>query len=148
MVGDIRELSFLENAYDFIVSGSVGPIFESYAAALNSFRQLLKDNGRILLDKGYMEEGRVHPVTLGKSELFEQIARAGLWVEKEYKGEEISPPGEYEGEMDKIRQRCLELIALHPDKAEIFQQYIKKQEIEYQSLENEITCSTMVWARC
>lgn len=144
MVGDVRDLSFLDDAFDFIILGSIGPIFESYSTALASFRRLLKAGGRIILDEGYTEEGWVHPVTLGKRALFDQIDQAGFLVEKEYLGDEICPANEYEGEFDKISQRCQELIAIHPDKADLFSRYIAKQAAEYDSLENEITCSTMV----
>jgi hypothetical protein len=69
-------------------------------------------------------------------------------VEKEYLGDEICLVGEYEGELDKISQRCQELIEAYPDKTEFFSRYMARQAAEYDNLENEITCSTMILRDC
>ena len=45
---------------------------------------------------------------------------------------------------DNLKQRCNELIYKYPDKEKLFENYIKKQQIENDVLENKVICSTMV----
>lgn len=42
-----------------------------------------------------------------------------------------------------LRKRCIELIELYPEKAHLFEEYIRGQKEEGDFLLNEITCSTM-----
>lgn len=144
VVGDIRNLQDIKSSYDFIIMGSIGPIFESYTIAMESLKNILQDDGCILLDDGYMENGKKHAVTLEKEELFVQINKAGMYIEREYTGKDICLADEFEGQLDKIKVRCNELIEKYPEGEILFRKYIEKQEVEYSALENEITCSTMV----
>ena len=143
IVDDIRNLQCVENTYDFIIIGSVGPIFENYTIAMGSFKSILKDDGYILLDDGYMENGKKHPITLSKEELFFQIINAGMYIETEFKGNDICVEDEFEGQMDNIKLRCNQLINNYPEKENLFRKFIEKQEKEYSNLESEITCSTL-----
>ena len=45
---------------------------------------------------------------------------------------------------DKLKKRCYELTEKYPDKQNLFLDYIKKQEIENDVLENKVTGTTMV----
>jgi hypothetical protein len=45
---------------------------------------------------------------------------------------------------EKLKIRCLELISKYPDKHQLFENYIKKQNEENEILENEVVCSTFV----
>lgn len=143
-VGDIRNLQDIKSSYDFIIMGSIGPIFESYTTAMESLKNILQDDGYILLNDGYMENGKKHAITLEKEELFVQINKAGMYIEREYTGRDICLADEFEGQLDKIKVRCNELIEKYPESEILFRKYIEKQEVEYSALEDEITCSTMV----
>lgn len=144
IVGDIRNLHEINGLYDIIIMGSIGPIFENYTIAMKSLKNILKDDGYILLDDGYIDNGKKDAVTLVKEELFMQINKAGMHIIREYTGEDICIADEFEGQLDKIKVRCNELIEKYPEKEMLFRKYIEKQETEYSALEDEITCSTMV----
>jgi len=146
-VGDIKNLQGIEDTYDFIIMGSIGPVFENYTQAMESLKTILKEDGSIVLDDGYMENGKKHPITLEKGELFSQISKAGMYIEQEYTGNEICIKDEFEEQLERIKARCNELIEKYPEKESLFRSYIEKQEVEYQNLENEITCATMVIRR-
>jgi hypothetical protein len=51
---------------------------------------------------------------------------------------------EYDAEYINISKRCNELIAIHPDKAELFNNYIQRQQTEYDRLKANVYCSTLV----
>jgi len=51
---------------------------------------------------------------------------------------------EYDAEYFNISKRCNELIAIHPDKAELYNNYIHRQKTDYDRLKANVTCSTMV----
>jgi ubiquinone/menaquinone biosynthesis C-methylase UbiE len=144
IVGDIRNLHDIKGSYDFIIMGSIGPVFGNYTIALESLKTILEDDGCILLDEGYTENGKKHPITLGKEELFAQINRAGMHIAREYTGQDICITDEFAGQLDSIKMHCNELIEKFPEKEMIFRKYIEAQEAEYKALEDEITCSTMV----
>ena len=46
-----------------------------------------------------------------------------------------------------LKKRCMELIVKHPDKEELFKNYIKKQVEENEVLENKVVCTTLVIKR-
>ena len=54
---------------------------------------------------------------------------------------------EYDAEYINISKRCSELIEIHPDKADLFNNYIRRQKTEYDRLKANVDCSTMV-VRC
>lgn len=144
IVGDIRKVQEYAGHYDFIVMGSIGPVFENYTIAMELLKPILKDEGCILLDDGYMENGQKHPLVLEKTELFRQIENGGMKVVAEYTGKDICDSDEFDWQLERIRARCLELIETHPDQEPLFRRYIEKQELEYNALEEGISCSTMV----
>ena len=45
---------------------------------------------------------------------------------------------------ENLKKRCQELIEKYPDKRTLFLNYIQKQEIENDVLENKVTGATMV----
>lgn len=144
IVGDARNTEIIPGLYDFIIMGSIGPIFENYTIAFQKLRKLLKDDGIVILDEGYMEDGKNHDVTLNKKELYSQIEKAGMLILKEYTGAEVCIQDEFDGQLENIKKRCKELIEKYPDKESIFIEYIHEQEREYSNLESDITCSTMI----
>lgn len=143
IVGDIRNLVHLKDKYDFIILGSVGPVFEDYTIAMELLKPILKDDGYILLDDAYMENGKVHHITLSKEELFFQITNGGMQIEKEFKGKDICFEDEFDGQIEKIKERCNQLIKDNSEKESMFRKFIEKQEKEYGNLRYEITCSTL-----
>lgn len=146
-VGDLRDTSSLPGRYDFILLASVGPVFESYAQGLRSLKSRLKPQGSILLDEGYTEGGTPHPVTLSRDDLFAQIEAAGLQVVREYRDPEVCEVDEFTQQLAWITRRCEELMARFPEKRDLFAEYIAVQSAEYEALETELVCSTLILQR-
>ncbi len=148
-VGDIRKTDKIQGKYDFIILGSIGPVYGDYYTTMERLKPLLCDDGIIILDDGYIEENKDfnHVKTGTKKDLISQINTADMEIIKEYLGDEISDKSEYEKEYHDIKRRCLELMVKYPNKKELFEGYIRKQEEEYHNLEEEITCSTMLIKR-
>lgn len=148
-VGDIRNIGDIKGKFDFIILGSIGPVFGDYYTTMETLKPILDDDGIIVLDDGYIKEGIAftHALIGTKGALIEQITRAGMEILKEYPGDEIRNKGEYEKQLQDITKRCHELMVAHPDKKELFKNYLQKQEKEYRNLEEAITSSTMLIKR-
>jgi cyclopropane fatty-acyl-phospholipid synthase-like methyltransferase len=147
--GDIRRTDKIQGKYDFIILGSIGPVYGDYYTTMEKLKPLLCDDGIIILDDGYIEERKdsTHATIGIKKVLIDQIKTAGMEIIKEYLGDEISDKSEYEKQYQDIKIRCHELMLKYPNKKELFEGYIRKQKEEYHNLEEEITCSTMLIKR-
>lgn len=148
-VGDIRKIEKIQGQYDFIILGSIGPVYGDYSTTMERLKPLLCDDGIIILDDGYIEERNnfTHALVGTKNVLIDQITTAGMEIIKEYLGDEISDKNEYKQQYQDIMRRCYELMLKYPHKKELFERYIRKQEEEYQNLEEKITSSTMLIKR-
>ena len=148
-VADIRRTDKIQGKYDFIILGSIGPVYGDYYTTMERLKPLLCDDGIIILDDGYIEESNdsTHAMIGTKKVLIDQIKMADMEIIKEYLGDEISDKSEYEKQYQDIKRRCHELMLKYPNKKELFEGYIRKQEEEYHNLEEEITCSTMLIKR-
>jgi SAM-dependent methyltransferase len=144
--GDIRDRVGKLRDFDIILLGAIGPVLGDYYQTLTTLAPCLADNGLIMIDDGYIEADSdyTHPMILRKDTLLEQIKESGMRlvdeviVDKEYINEE-------DGRIfNKIYNRCYELIDKYPDKRDLFEDYIKKQEEENDVLENKMICSVMV----
>lgn len=144
--GDIRTTISNFTDYSIIILGAIGPVFGDYYSTLSILTKCLKQNGLIVIDDGYIEDGNnySHPLMEKKSQILKQISDVGMNLLDEViiDQDEIKTSDEYI--LDKIKKRCQELIKKHPDKSSLFYNYIKKQEEENEVLENKVTCSTML----
>lgn len=149
-VADIREAVKSAAACDVIILGSIGQVFGNYFETLNLLRNNLKEDGIILVDDGYLKEDEATsdaplPALFRKSEIEEQIARAGMVLKETAMAEEEEHTAEdYDTQYDYITRRCNELSLMHPEKAAIFSQYCARQKEEYDNMKQVITCATMV----
>lgn len=144
--GDIREKVKYLSSYDIIILGAIGPVFGDYYATLTTLSKCIKPNGVFIIDDGYIDDNSdfIHPLILKKSELLKQIEKAGMVLVEDdiMNPEDIKNSDDYI--FDNLKKRCYELIDKYPDKRNIFLDYIKKQEIENDVLENKIVPTTMV----
>jgi len=144
---DIRDKIKELPQFDIIILGAIGQVFGNYYDTLTKLKKCLKLNGLILIDDAYIDDSSTfsHPSLLKKNELLNQIGQAGMELIDEL---HISAPNEvnaeHEEEFDFITQRCNELIREYPEKELLFRKYIQRQEEEYNVLEKEAICLTMV----
>ncbi len=144
--GDARVLVKTLGLYDVIILGSIGPVFGDYCETLMLLQKNLTAKGIIILDDGYLAEGSnvLHDQILQKSELMDQVQKAGMRLIREYRSTDAETVGEYEEEFTLLQKRCTELAERYPEKKELFLGYIRRQRDEYAFLTDSCICSTMV----
>jgi len=146
-VGDIRERIKELAEYDVIILGAIGTVFGNYKDTMMTLLPHLKTKGIVIVDDAYIDDSSTfgHSLILKHSKLINQLHEAGMKLIDEIKDnnqEEVSEG--YSQDFDYIQQRCKELIEKYPEKALLFEGYIKSQKDEYNVLEEEVICSTMV----
>jgi protein-L-isoaspartate O-methyltransferase len=144
--GDIRMVIDKLPVYDIIILGAIGPVLGDYYSTLMALSHCLGVNGVIIVDDGYIDDSSdyQHSLILKKGEMLQQIQRAGMqWVDEvvigkeeiEFADNQIHTP---------LKNRCMELADKYPEKKELFENYIRQQEIEMDVLENKVICATFV----
>ncbi len=145
-VDDIRIKIKTLPRHDIIILGAIGPVFGDCYSTLTVLSNNISPDGVIVIDDGYIENSGsfTHPLILKQDELHRQIEAAGMRLVDEA----IIGKNEIRYSDDQIfsclKKRCLELMEMHPEKHNLFEAYIKKQEVENDVLENKIVCSTLV----
>ncbi|HDR52606.1 MAG TPA: class I SAM-dependent methyltransferase [Mariniphaga anaerophila] len=148
--GDIRKMINRPARYDIIISGAIGPVLGNYYETLTKLKLCLNETGIIIIDDGYIgnKSRFTHPQMLKKSELLKQVDTTGMVLADEVTTDAKGKKNEsYDAKYNNLEERCLVLISMHPDKAGMFLNFLKKQRAEYNLLKSEITCSTMVFQR-
>lgn len=147
--GDIREDIKTLELFDVIILGAIGQVFGNYYETLTTLRPHLKENGYIIVDDGYLDDTSDfdYPKSIKKKDLTDQIATAKMRLLDEIiptdaETQEISDG--HNTEYNFIVKRCNELMKQYPDKASVFEKYIKNQETEYENLEQNLICSTLM----
>lgn len=145
-IGDIREKTKELFGYYIIILGAIGPVLGNYYTTLTTLSKCLNKNGFFIIDDGYIDDNSSfsHPLILKKSLILQQIDQAGMeLVENDImKSENIKESDDYI--FENLKKRCYELIERHPEKQNLFPDYIKKQEFENDVLENKIISTTMI----
>lgn len=148
--GDIRERVKEIKDADVIVLGAIGPVLGSYSETFSKVSGCIKQDGIIIIDDGYIEDDSTfnHPLVEKKKDILLQIKNLGIELIEEVKGNQTEQMNEeYDKQYEFIVKRCGELINKYPDKAALFQNYISKQNEEYDILKNEVVSATMVFKK-
>lgn len=144
--GDIREKIKDLSAYDVIILGAIGPVFGDYCSTFSTLAHCIHENGIFIMDDGYIHDDSEfnHPLMYKKTDLLQQLKKAGMQLVEDHimDREDIKDTDDYI--FDNLKKRCHELIEKFPDKQALFLDYIKKQEIENDVLENSVIGTTMV----
>lgn len=146
-VGDIRLRVKDLTDYDVIILGAIGHVFGDYFETLSTLSKSLKAGGLIIIDDGYHDDNSayIHPGTLTKNELLQQMDKAGMKLIDEVFVDDLEHYGDvHDEEFDHIVKRCHELIRQYPEKRALFEGFIDKQREEYDVMETKVICSTMV----
>ncbi len=144
---DVRERVAYLGQYDVIILGAIGQVFGNYYETLSLIKNILSPGGTIIIDDGYIadESNFEHEQLLRKSELLKQIHDANMQLIDEFvvdTNNDLAP--NYNEEYTLLAQRCDELCEKFPHKAELFIDYKNQQRNEYNNMQNEIICSTML----
>jgi ubiquinone/menaquinone biosynthesis C-methylase UbiE len=145
-IGDIREKVKDLSGYDVVILGAIGPVFGDYFSTLATLAKCINENGIFIIDDAYINDNSdfSHPLMFKKSEILQQIEKAGMdLVENDIMDkDDIVDSGD--SIFDNLKKRCRELIEKHPNKQNLFYDYIRKQEIENDVLENKVIGTTLV----
>jgi cyclopropane fatty-acyl-phospholipid synthase-like methyltransferase len=148
-VADIRLFVEHPNTYDLIILGAIGPVLGNMFQTLIKLDKILAPNGQIILDDSFVPEAMDSGYNrcLTENEFYSQIAKAGFSIIREeiYKRSEMD---ESDNEIFAvIENRAYELMAKHPEKRHIFEDYLKMQKLENQMLLDVLVSGTWFLGR-
>ena len=149
-MGDIRHWISSAGTYDVIILGSIGQVFGNHTETVAILKQYLTDDGIIIIDDWYVDESSTlqDEQIFTKREILRQISAAGMTLIGELQASSNKDlASEYDAEYLNISKRCGELADVYPDKADLFNNYIRRQKTEYDRLKTNVNCTTMV-VRC
>ena len=144
--GDIREIIKELTGYDVVILGAIGPVFGDYHTTLTILKKCINKNGIFIIDDGYIDDNSdfSHPQMLKKSSILQQIKEAGMELAESNISDSEDIKDSDDQIFENLKKRCQELIEKYPDKRTLFLDYIQKQEIENDVLENKAIGATMV----
>ena len=136
---------FRSGKFDVIILGAVGQVFGNFFTTLTTVSEHLSYEGIIIIDDAYIDDTSTfqHSSILPRRELLTQIEKARM----ELIDEKTNSVADSAKEFENLQNRCMELKAKYPEKASLFEDYIKNQATEYDVLENKVICSTMVFKK-
>ena len=139
--GDIRTKINTLGKYDIIILGAIGSVFGNYYETLTQLSPHINNDGLIIIDDAFAEDNcpQIYPNVLKKSELLNQVKKAGMEITQIITINDIPETNEdYNDQFQNIEKRCMELAGKYPKDKELFLGYIEKQRREYEILSNEI----------
>jgi precorrin-6B methylase 2 len=144
--GDIRTAIHELPQYDAIILGAIGPVLGNYVETLNTLLPHLHDKGIIIIDDAYIEPGSgfSHPMILEFNEIQGQIEQAGMTMIENCPVPHTKVVDSDDFIFESIKQRCHELMEKHPEKEQLFLDYIRKQEFETEVNATKAVCTVMV----
>ena len=142
-VGDINEAVTIEKDFDIVILGAVGDVLGKPVETIQKLKRTVKNGGHIFIDDAYgsgCSDGG--SPAREKWLLFFQEAGVQLLDEKFIEKDELESL--LDEQQSFIVMRANELKEKYPDKADLFESYIKSQQTECDELENEISGVTML----
>ena len=144
--GDIREKVKELSGYDVIILGAIGPVFGDYFSTLSTLGKCLNERDIFIIDDGYINDNSDfdHPLMIKKANILQQIEKAGMYLVEDDVMDRDKIKDSNDSIFVHLKKRCFELIEKFPDKQALFLDYINRQEIENDVLENNVIGTTMV----
>ena len=142
-VADINRAVRDETGYDATILGAVGDVLGDPSETLSLLRETVRPGGLILIDDGYCEDHDEDPVYHTRSQWLAWIRDSGLAIleEAETDLQELIQIDRFN--QAHIEQRADELIETYPDDAELFHEYVRRQQEECDDIEQRVT--SVVW---
>lgn len=138
-VGDIRKKIKESPSYDIIILGAIGPVFGSYSETIEKIKSHLNPGGFIIIDDAYlMENSPSKPGYKNKTQLLAQIYTAEMEIIDEHIFSKERMEHMNAEMLRKIKFRCEELMVKHPDKKQLFENYLTAQLEENHILESDV----------
>lgn len=138
-VGDIRKKIKELPSYDIIILGAIGPVFGSYTETIEKIKSHLNPKGFIVIDDAYLNDNAPsRPGYKTKTQLLAQIHATGMEIIDEHIFSKERMEQSNLDMFQKIKFRCEELMVKHPDKKQLFENYVNAQREENQILETDV----------
>jgi ubiquinone/menaquinone biosynthesis C-methylase UbiE len=151
VTGDMNLAVETEKNYDMVILGSVGSVLGGPLETLLRLKKVIKpEGGYIILDDAYIREPENDPVLKSGGDYYsyahwlEAFDQAGLLLIEEKTADEAELAQINESNNLAIIKRARELKTKYPDKAQLFDDYIKDQQDECDDLTENITSATWV----
>ena len=142
-VGDITEAVTIEKDYDLVILGAVGDVLGNPEETVAQLKNTVKKDGYILIDDAYAKEN-ANPKHLTRKQWLETFRNTGVKLVEEKLIEEEELASINDEQQKWIIKRARELKEKLPEKADLFDSYIRSQQAECNELENEISGVTML----
>lgn len=140
MTGDVNDAVVTEQDYDLVIWGGAGDLLGGYAKTLERITRTIRPGGYILLDDGFIHDAqqalRFKHQYLTKAEWVQTFQENRLTICACREAAREIDPAAYAEDLDNIRKRAEELTRQHPEKAELFRQYVASQQAEYEDLQD------------
>jgi len=142
-VGDINEAVKAEKDYDIVILGAVGDVLGNPEETIQKLKSTVKKGGYIFIDDAYgKDDSDDSYYTREKWLMCFQNTGVKLLDERFNDDDELKSTNDEQQTF--IIERANELKEKHPDKAYLFENYIKSQQAECDELENDIEGVTML----
>ena len=141
--GDINEAVQYEKGYDIVILGAVGDVLGNPEETLKKLKQTARMGGHIFIDDGYAKD-KTNEYCPTRMKWMELITSAGLRMVEDILIEDDELVKINTEQQRYIRMRAHELKCMHPDKADLFDGYIRSQQAECDELETDISGVTML----
>ena len=142
-VGDINESVKEEKDYDIVILGAVGDVLGNPEETIQNLKGTVKKGGYIFIDDAYgKDDSDDSYYTREKWLMCFQNAGLKLLDERIIDDDELKSTNDEQ--QASIIKRANELKEKHPEKAYLFENYIKSQQAECDELENKIEGVTML----
>ncbi|MGM0214613.1 class I SAM-dependent methyltransferase [Enterococcus sp. AZ109] len=147
VVGDVNEAVEQEHEYDIAIFGAVGDVLGEVSELLQKLKQVIKDQGFLLIDDAYLV-GELANIRyqnydyLTLDQWNEAFQQAGFKVIATQVIDTSNENERNEHNNQLIRRRAEELSQKCPEKRELFLSYVQSQENETEDIATDIVGAT------
>jgi 2-polyprenyl-3-methyl-5-hydroxy-6-metoxy-1,4-benzoquinol methylase len=142
-VGDITESVKTEKDYDIVILGAVGDVLGNAEETIALLKNTVKKGGYIIIDDAYGKD-ETNTKYLIKEQWLAIFRKTGVILIEEMTIEDDELAGINNEQQELIIKRANELKKKLPEKAHLFDGYIRSQQAECDELENEISGVTLL----
>lgn len=142
-VGDINQTILEDRGYDVVILGAVGDVLGNPKDTLRKLKGTVKSGGYIIVDDAYAKDDSDYQYT-SREKWQEYLKELGLILIDERFAPDEDMSDLNHDQQAHILRRANELKLMEPDKAELFDGYIRSQLAECDEIENEIMVVAMM----
>lgn len=141
-VQDINKSVENERDYDMVVLAAIGDVLGNVPETIARLKSTVHQNGYLLIDDAYSNQDG-HKFYCSREQWLAAFRDAGvrLIAERTIDDQTMESVNQYN--QTCIEKRARELQAAHPDQADLFADYIQRQQAECEELQNDVTA--VIW---